>query len=133
MTKNIIFLFRLGLACAVLLIFYFTTTPTEYEIAQTVNDKLSHALAFFGLSFLADFSFHREKFSLIKICPIITYGILIECVQYFLPYRSFSLLDIVGDIAGVVIYVLLLPMLVRLPVLRQRGPANHTLRKIGIC
>ncbi len=133
MTKNIIFLFRLGLACAVLLIFYFTMTPTEYELAQSVNDKLMHAMAFLALSLFADFSFPREKFSLIKICPIITYGILIECVQYFLPYRSFSLLDIVGDIAGVVIYVLLLPMLMRLPVLRQRGPVNHTLRKIGIC
>lgn len=126
MTKNVILLFRLGLVCAVLLIFYLTTTPTEYELAQSVNDKLSHALAFFSLSLLADFSFPRGKFSLIKICPIIAYGILIECIQYFLPYRSFSLLDIAGDIAGVVIYVLLLPLLMRLPVLRQRRLASHT-------
>ena len=126
MTKNLIYLFRLGLACAVLLIFYFTMTPTEYELAQSVNDKLMHAMAFLALSLLADFSFPRDKFSLKKICPIIAYGILIECVQYFVPYRSFSMLDIVGDIAGVVIYVLLLPLLMRLSVLRQRGLANHT-------
>ncbi len=103
-----------------LAIFYFTTTPTQYTVANNINDKLSHAIAFMMLSLFVDFSFPRSKFSLMKIYPIVAYGILIECIQYFLPYRSFSLLDIVGDTAGVILYLVSLPLLKQLPVLRQR-------------
>lgn len=120
MTNNIILLFRLGLVTAVLVILYLTTTATDYELAHNVYDKLSHALAFFTLALLADFSFPLDSFSWVKVCPLIAYGSLIECIQYFLPYRSFSLLDIVGDIAGIAIYALLIPLLMKLPVLRQR-------------
>lgn len=120
MPKNIIWLFRLGLVTGALVILYLTTTATDYELAHNVYDKLSHALAFFTLSLLADFSFPRDKFSWVKVCPLIAYGILIECIQYFLPYRSFSLLDIVGDIAGIAIYALLIPVVMKLPLLRQR-------------
>ena len=120
LTKNAVFLFRLALSSAVIIILYLTTTPTDYEVAQNVNDKMSHALAFLALSLLADFSFPKHKFSWAKIYPLFSYGILIECIQYFLPYRSFSLLDIAADTLGIVIYILSGPLLMRLPVLRQR-------------
>jgi hypothetical protein len=57
MTKNSIFLFRLSLVLALIVITYLTTTSVEYSVAEQVSDKLSHALAFLGLSLLADFLF----------------------------------------------------------------------------
>lgn len=81
-------------------------------------------MAFFGLSLLADFSFPKDTFSWKKIGPLIAYGILIECIQYFLPYRSFSFLDMLGDAAGVALYAWSLPLLIQLPVLRKRGHDN---------
>ncbi len=120
MTKNVLLLFRLALIGAILLILYLTTTPAEYELTRYVNDKLSHAMAFFVLSLLADFSFPGTRFSMTKTCSLLAYGILIECIQYFLPYRSFSLLDVAGDAAGIVFYIISLPLIMRLPVLRER-------------
>ena len=34
-------------------------------------------------------------------CLLIAYGIAIECIQFFIPSRSFSVLDIVADTTGV--------------------------------
>ena len=125
MTKNIIHLFRSGLFCAVLVVLYFTTTSTEYDIAENVSDKVSHAMAFLTLSFLADYSFPQVKFSWEKICPLIGYGILIECIQYFLPYRSFSVFDMLADTAGVMIYILSLPLVMQMPALKKRDFENQ--------
>jgi VanZ family protein len=120
MTKNSIFLFRLSLVLALIVITYLTTTSVEYSVAEQVSDKLSHALAFLGLSLLADFSFPASRFSWQKIVPLFSYGVLLECIQYFLPYRNFSLLDMLADAAGIGIYILLVPLLRYLPVLQKR-------------
>lgn len=120
MDKTIILLFRVTLVFVVLLILYFTTTSTQYEAAQSINDKVSHALAFLVLSFLADYAFPLSRFNLFKVLALIGYGILIECIQYFLSYREFSLLDMIGDGVGIVVYWFCIPLVSRLPVLRQR-------------
>ena len=120
LAKNGVLLFRLALASAVIIILYLTTTPTDYEVVKNINDKLSHAFAFLVLSLLADFSFPGYKFSWAKTCPLFAYGMMIECIQYFLPYRSFSLLDIAADTLGISIYALSVPLVMRLPFLSQR-------------
>ncbi len=120
MPANVIILFRVALVVAVLVILYLTTTPVQYEVGQNINDKVSHALAFLSLSFLADYSFPRSHFSIRKIVPVLAYGVLIEYIQYFLPYREFSLLDMVGNTVGLLIYILFIPLFQRVPLLRQR-------------
>lgn len=111
MSRGVKLLIRVALVSALLLVLYLCTSPGEYDLAKSVNDKLSHAVAFLILSLLADFSFPETGFSRVKIAPLLAYGILIECIQYFLPYRSFSLLDIVADIGGILAYLLILPQL----------------------
>lgn len=109
------FFFRVMLVGAVLIVLYLTTTPVQYEVGESINDKLSHALAFFVLSFLADYAFPGTRFFPFKILPLFAYGVLIECIQYFLPYRDFSLLDMLGDAVGIGVYSLCLPLFIRLP------------------
>jgi hypothetical protein len=41
-------------------------------------------------------------------------------VQYFLPFRQFSLLDLAVDALGLAAYALLRPLCRRLPILRER-------------
>jgi VanZ family protein len=115
MNKKTILLF-----ISIFVILYFTTTASEPDIAQSINDKLSHGLVFLFLSLLADFSYPEDKFSFRKISPLVAYSILIECIQYFLPYRSFSVLDMLADIAGIAFYAMLFPLIIGTPFLSQR-------------
>jgi VanZ family protein len=86
----------------------------------SVNDKIGHILAFVILAFLLDFSFPASNFNLSKILPLLAYGMLIEITQYFLPHRMFSLLDMLADGGGLVIYALLIPILRHVPILKLR-------------
>lgn len=72
-----------------------------------VNDKLIHIIVFFGFAVLVDLSSSRKPFWLWKGLPLLVYGVGIEVMQYFTPFRSFSIMDMVADFAGILIYFLL--------------------------
>ena len=110
---------RAAFAFALLLTLYFTTTANEPGIASVINDKVSHALAFLVLAFLGDISFPQARFVLPIACGLAAYGMLIECIQYFLPYRSFSLLDFAADLLGISVYFISQPFLLRYERFRQ--------------
>lgn len=66
-------------------------------------DKAEHALTFFGLLVLAQRAY-RRRFSRHTLASyLLTYGVAIECIQHFIPSRSFSGLDIVADACGLLI------------------------------
>jgi len=75
-----------------------TTTSTTLPYVENVWDKAKHASAFFVLFVLAGTGFKARSRTLILL--LMFYGIHIEVVQYFIPDREFSLLDIVADSAG---------------------------------
>jgi VanZ family protein len=118
--KEIVLFFKVSFILALIVTTYFTMTSVEYSAAQKVSDKLSHALAFLVLSLLLDFSFPDSGFNWKKYLPLFLYGIMIECIQYFLPYRSFSLLDMVADALGITTYVIIFPLLIYVPELKKR-------------
>lgn len=65
------------------------------------NDKFHHALAYFACMLFWGQLF-REPLQRIKLAiSFCAMGALIEFIQYFMPTRSFELLDIVADVAGV--------------------------------
>ena len=113
-------LFRAALVSALLFILLLATTQMHYPGADSLNDKVSHILAFYALAMLEDFSFPRVEFGLSKVLTLMAYGLLIEATQYFLPYRSFSLYDLGADAAGVLMYALSIPALKQVPFLRRR-------------
>lgn len=77
-----------------------------------LSDKLLHIFGMMILVMLADITF---KVKTLKIAAwIFGYGVLIEVIQYFNKYRTFSLLDICADAAGIVIYLLIKLLLERL-------------------
>ncbi len=118
--RSLIVLLRIALAVAIVVVLHLATTPRSYPVIQDLNDKLSHVLAFAVLAGLADFSFPQGRFGMAKISALLAFGLLIEVVQYFLPYRESSVFDWMADAVGIAAYALCLPLLRRIPGLRRR-------------
>ncbi len=119
-TKKTTLSFRLLLIAAFAGIFYLATTALRFPVIENINDKVNHALAFFALALLADFSWPRTGFAAPKILSLLGYGLAIEIVQYFLPYRTFSLFDLGADALGLFLYWMTVPLLRKLPLLNSR-------------
>ncbi len=117
---------RILLVAAVVLIAHLATTDQSYPVAEDLPDTANHVLAFGALALLADFSFPGSRFGAAKILALLGYGVLIEVVQHFLPYREASFMDLVADGTGIAIYAAAMPLMLRAPFLRavsaMRGP-----------
>jgi VanZ family protein len=126
LSQNSINSFRVVLCIALAAIMYLATTPQHYPVVESVNDKVNHILAFFVLGLLADFSVPRSGFTSSKIGALLAYGLGIEVIQFFLPYRTFSLLDWLADGIGLALYGFFLPVVRSLPWFSRRWVAPVT-------
>ena len=94
--------FRLALFICVLAIAYLAFAPPS-QAPGTPFDKLNHIIAFAVLAWLADKAYpecpakHRWAF-------LLGYGLAIELIQGFLPYREPSLVDFAADAIGILCY-----------------------------
>ena len=70
-------------------------------------DKLNHLAAFFVLALLTDYAFPSAAFTAVKLLPLLSFGVLIEVLQYWVGYRYFEWLDVIADGAGIVLFWLL--------------------------
>ncbi|MEE8059617.1 MAG: VanZ family protein [Pseudomonadales bacterium] len=100
-------LFYLVLAAITIL----AIVPQDQAVISTGWDKANHALAFFVLLALMDNAYPSLALWQRKVLPLLAYGLLIECVQAYLPERFFSLLDVLGDAVGLCFYIMLRPLL----------------------
>jgi VanZ family protein len=95
--------------------------PQQEAVISTGWDKANHALAFFVLLALLDNAYPPLKLWLLKVLPLLVYGLLIEVIQYYLPDRDFALLDLLGDAVGLLLYCLLRPVLLdKIPFIRAQ-------------
>ena len=111
LSRSNIIICRIALTAAVAGILILATTPLEYPVVSGFNDKLNHIFAFFVLSLLADFSFPENRFFIGIFLPLMGYGVTIEIIQYFLPYRMFSLFDVTADAVGILLFKGTMPLL----------------------
>jgi VanZ family protein len=61
---------------------------------------LRHGLAYAWLGFLAVGSLPQGVKPLLAVSGVILFGVLIEVIQYFLPWRTFDVDDIAANIVG---------------------------------
>jgi len=119
---------QIGLKMLLFLVLVMVTwqalSPTPAQATQLINDKIGHALVFFILATLSDHAFATSKFNWNKALWLIFYGVAIEVLQYFIPGRDFSLLDMLADASGLLIYFVLTKTIIqRTPTpLRQLTP-----------
>jgi VanZ family protein len=110
---------RMILVITLIVISWQATIQNGIEPPPVVNgDKILHFLAFAVLAFLVDFAFPLSRFGAAKIILLITYGLAIEVIQSFLPYRFASAADLLTDIFGICTYALFIPLLKRLQLYR---------------
>lgn len=112
--------FRVALLASVTIIMHLATTQMHYPVVEDINDKVNHIFAFYVLALLTDFSFPKDDFGFTKALALLGYGLLIEVIQYFLPYRSSSFYDLAADGAGLFVYWISLPVLRQAPWFRTR-------------
>ena len=120
MSQTNIIILRITLVVALITILHLATTQLDYPIAEDMNDKVSHILAFYVLAFLVDFAFPKNRFGISKVLFLISYGLIIEFIQYFIPYRMCSLYDVAADCVGLILYTISLPALKKVPLLAGR-------------
>jgi VanZ family protein len=74
------------------------------EFIGVFSDKYRHFIAFWVLGFLLDLSYFFNSAK--KIFLLLFYGIFIEFVQYYIPYREFDIFDILFNVFFIILYFL---------------------------
>ena len=91
---------------SIILIFYLSLIPaSELEFFNTlsfIEDKISHGVIFFYIALLGMFcNFKIKNYILMSI--IFSFGLTIEIVHYFYPYRYFEWADLLANFLGIIL------------------------------
>lgn len=105
--------FKLLLFLALLLVTWQATSPLPEDHEAFINDKLGHLIVFFSLAFIVDHAFATTRFNLKKFAWLLVYGLAIEGLQYYVPSRQFSLLDVAANSTGTALYWLMFTTLIQ--------------------
>lgn len=82
--------------------------PTSSLPSVNIWDKAEHAMTFASLMLLAWPAYQHRFSTAILAALLIGYGVVTECLQHFIPSRSFSVLDMLADSFGVLFILFLL-------------------------
>jgi VanZ family protein len=96
--------FRLALWGCVLVVAWLAFAPVAEPVGFSW-DKANHVLAFCVMAALADAGYPGRDRELPRWALLLGYGLVIELVQWPLPYRDFSWLDLVANVVGVLLYI----------------------------
>ena len=95
----------------VLNITYFSLTPIEHKISESIWDKAAHFIAYLLLVIIIKIV-HKRFCYITFVITCCSYSFIIECIQHFIPNRMFDILDmlanVLGAILGIIIYYLII-------------------------
>ena len=91
---------------------YLAFSPVEDSFQTQVNDKLLHFTGFWLMSLFAQLAHPKTNFWVLG-SGLILFGLAIELIQAYLPYRSFSWWDWAADALGVATYFLVFGRLLK--------------------
>ena len=80
--------------------------PVPEQADSLINDKVAHAVIFFGLSVLIDLAYRNYKFLFMLALVLLGYGLIVELLQGFSGYRAFSVFDLIADAVGIAFYAI---------------------------
>ena len=90
----------------VFIITYFSLTPIEHKISESIWDKASHFIAYMLLAMFVK-KVHIRLSYLTCVITCFSYSFAIECIQYFIPNRMFDILDMLANLLGAILGALL--------------------------
>lgn len=74
----------------------------NFAMLSFISDKFVHALTYFYLTILGLFSRFNVN-ELFIVVSIFIFGLIIELIHYFHPYRYFEYFDLLANLIGVTI------------------------------
>lgn len=89
---------------------YLATTSLEIKPLENSWDKANHFIAFFTLYITLSLGYPKLEV-VKKVALLLAFGLQIECVQYFLPNREFSFLDVLADGIGIALGIVVVKAL----------------------
>ncbi len=90
----------------VLVVTYFSLTPIEHKISESIWDKAEHFIAYLLLAIFIK-KVHIRFNYLTCVITCFSYSFIIECIQYFLPDRQFESLDLLANVLGAILGLIL--------------------------
>ena len=88
------------------LIFYLSLIPASelefFSALSSIGDKISHGVIFFYLSMLGMFCNFTIRNQILMVI-IFSFGLTIEIVHYFHPYRYFEWADLLANFLGIIL------------------------------
>ena len=91
---------------SIILIFYLSLIPaSELELFNAlsfIGDKVSHGVIFFYIAILGMFCNFKIK-NHILMAIIFSFGLTIEIIHYFHPYRYFEWADLLANFLGIIL------------------------------
>ena len=93
---------------SICIVIYYSLIPkVEFPINFWNADKLYHCAAYGWLALLPMIGFAIRRVALTAALSMIILGVLLEIGQYYIPSRSFELLDIMANSLGVILGIFL--------------------------
>ena len=97
-------LYRINFFLSLLLVMYFSVVPASsipnIAALSFLTDKMIHALIFLYLSLIGlNCYFNISKLLLLGI--IFSFGLVIEIIHFYHPYRFFEIPDLIANFIGI--------------------------------
>jgi VanZ family protein len=73
----------------------------------TTSGVEKHIMGYFIAALLFHYAFRRDYFFSILIsgCYIFFYSLLLEIIQFYLPYRSYNTTDLLANAVGIILFI----------------------------
>ena len=98
-------LYRSVFFLSLLIVFYLSIVPASaipnIAALDFLSDKLIHGLIFLFLSFVG-FKCHFSISKIFLLTMIFSFGLTIEVIHYFHPYRYFEIADLIANLIGII-------------------------------
>ena len=98
--------YRINFFISFLLVMYFSAVPSSsipnIAALSFLTDKMIHALIFLYLSFIGlNCYFNISKLLLLGM--IFSFGLVIEIIHFYHPYRFFEIPDLIANLIGILL------------------------------
>ncbi len=112
----------------VLIITYFLLTPEQNIISVNLWDKALHFFAYlFLIIFVINVHVRFGYFTCVLMCC--GYSFIIECIQHFIPNRQFDILDMLANLLGTVLGVIIYYLVIEKSFDKRRGASAKVTNK----
>ena len=90
--------YRINFFLSLLLVMYFSAVPSSS--IPFLTDKMIHALVFLYLSFIG-LNCYFDISKLMLLGMIFSFGLVIEIIHFYHPYRFFEIPDLIANLIGI--------------------------------